>query len=77
MEVKLFVHSSAAEAEKTVNEWLQRNNVKIEYIGQSQSEQSGRFVFIFSLFYSRKNTSQRFEHNTNSDQCFSTEASFS
>ena len=54
MELKLFVHRSAAEAENTVNEWLQENDVSIEYIGQSQSEQGGKFVFIISVFYNRK-----------------------
>ncbi len=53
MELKLFVHRSAAEAENTVNEWLQENDVSIEYIGQSQSEQGGKFVFIISVFYNK------------------------
>ena len=54
MEVKLFVHQSAAEAESTLNEWLQHNQVDIEYIGQSQSEKGGKFVFIISVFYKKK-----------------------
>jgi hypothetical protein len=54
MEVKLFVHRSATEAEKAVNEWLGQNNVTIKYIGQSQSEQGGKFVFIISVFYAKK-----------------------
>lgn len=54
MEVKLFVHRSAIEAETTVNEWLEQNDVTIKYIGQSQSEQGGKFVFIISVFYTRK-----------------------
>ncbi len=51
MEAKMFVHHTAAEAEKVVNEWLGKNNVNVQYIGQSQSEQGGRFVFIVSVFY--------------------------
>lgn len=51
MEAKIFVHNSAEAAEKSLNEWLENNNVNIQYIGQSQSEQAGRFVFIISVFY--------------------------
>ncbi len=51
MEAKMFVHHTAAEAEKAVNDWLGNNNVNVQYIGQSQSEQGGRFVFIVSVFY--------------------------
>ena len=47
----MFVHHTAAEAENAVNEWLGKNNVNVQYIGQSQSEQAGRFVFIVSVFY--------------------------
>ena len=51
MEAKMFVHPSVQEGEKAVNEWLQNNEVSVQYIGQSQSEQGGRFVFIISVFY--------------------------
>jgi hypothetical protein len=51
MEAKMFVHHTASEAEKAVNEWLGKNNVNVQYIGQSQSEKGGRFVFIVSVFY--------------------------
>ena len=51
METKIFVHHSAEAAEKELNKWLQSNDVNIQYIGQSQSEQAGRFVFIVSVFY--------------------------
>lgn len=61
MEVKLFVHQSAKEAEETVNQWLADNKVEIEYITQSQSEQAGRFVFIISVFYTKRNTVQRLQ----------------
>jgi len=47
----MFVHHTAGEAEKAVNDWLGKNNVNVQYIGQSQSEQAGRFVFIVSVFY--------------------------
>ena len=47
----MFVHQTAAEAEKAVNDWLGQNKVDVQYIGQSQSEQGGRFVFIVSVFY--------------------------
>ena len=73
MEVKLFVHQSAKEAEETVNKWLKQNQVKIEYIGQSQSELSGRFVFIFSVFYSRKNVAQSVQQTNGSACAFSAE----
>lgn len=53
MEAKIFVHDSAEAAEKELNNWLENNPVKLEYVGQSQSERSGRFVFIISLFYSK------------------------
>ena len=51
MEAKIFVHNSAEAAEKSLNDWLENNNVNVQYIGQSQSEQGGRFVFIISVFY--------------------------
>jgi hypothetical protein len=54
MEAKMFVHHTAGEAEKAVNDWLGKNNVNVQYIGQSQSEQGGRFVFIVSVFYLKK-----------------------
>ncbi len=53
MEVKIFVHQSAKEAEREVNKWMEQNNVSIQYIGQSQSEKSGKFVFVISVFYTR------------------------
>ena len=53
MEAKIFVHNSAEAAEKALNDWLENNHVNIQYIGQSQSEQAGRFVFIISLFYTK------------------------
>lgn len=51
MQTKIFVHNSAQTAEKALNEWLETNDVQVQYIGQSQSEQAGRFVFIISVFY--------------------------
>jgi hypothetical protein len=54
MQVKLFVHHSADEAETSLNKWLVEHDVDIEYIGQSQSEKGGKFVFIISLFYKPK-----------------------
>lgn len=51
MEAKMFVHQAADEAERAINDWLGKNNVNVQYIGQSQSEQSGRFVFVVSVFY--------------------------
>lgn len=51
MEVKMFVASDAASAEKNINEWLQQNKVTVHHLGQSQSERNGRFVFVISLFY--------------------------
>jgi aspartokinase len=53
MEVKVFVHQSAIEAEKEVNNWMAENNISVQYIGQSQSEKSGKFVFVISVFYIR------------------------
>ena len=54
MEVKLFVHQSAKEAENAVNDWLKQNPVDIKHIGQSQSEKGGKFVFIISVYYTSK-----------------------
>ena len=56
MQTKIFVHSSAEAAEKALNDWLEVNNVQVQYIGQSQSEQGGRFVFIISVFYAGHET---------------------
>lgn len=54
MQTKIFVHHSAETAEKELNDWLKENKVSVQYIGQSQSEQGGRFVFIISVFYTNK-----------------------
>ena len=51
MQTKIFVHHSAQAAEQELNNWLKENKVNVQYIGQSQSEQGGRFVFIISVFY--------------------------
>ena len=53
MEVKLFVHNSAYEAEAALKVWLIKENASIQYIGQSQSEHGGKFVFIVSVFYKK------------------------
>jgi hypothetical protein len=54
MEVKMFVCNNPASAEKEVAQWLAQNPVTITHITQSQSERGGAFVFVLSLFYSRK-----------------------
>ena len=61
MQTKIFVHSSAEAAEKALNDWLEVNNVQVQYIGQSQSEQGGRFVFIISVFYAWHETFQKLQ----------------
>lgn len=53
-EMKMFVHSQPGEAEKEVSEWLKTNPVNLHHIAQSQSERGGNFVFVVSLFYSRR-----------------------
>ena len=58
MEVKVFVHKSVTEAEQKVNEWLKENNVSIKHVGQSQSEQGGKFVFTISVFYNHTQTEE-------------------
>ena len=55
MQTKIFVHHSAQAAEKELNNWLKENKVSVHSIGQSQSEQAGRFVFIISVFYLKDN----------------------
>jgi len=57
MEVKIFVHPSVEAAEKAINDWLNANPVQVEYIGQSQCEHGGRFVFTLSLFYKKREAS--------------------
>ncbi|HWJ89542.1 MAG TPA: hypothetical protein VNR87_00440 [Flavisolibacter sp.] len=52
MMVKTFVADHPEIAEKKVNEWLNRNKVKLHHVGQSQSEKGGKFIFVLSLFYS-------------------------
>jgi len=61
MQTKIFVHSSADAAEKALNDWLEANNVQVQYIGQSQSEQGGRFVVIISVFYIRHEIFQKLQ----------------
>ena len=52
--VKIFVMHDPSEAEKLINQWLQKNNVSIHHIGQSQSEKGGKFIFTLSVFFSNK-----------------------
>jgi hypothetical protein len=61
MQTKIFVHNSAEAAEKALNDWLETNHVQVQYIGQSQSEQGGRFVFIVSVFYIRSEIFQKLQ----------------
>lgn len=52
----MFVCNNPMAAEKEVAEWLASNPVTIDHITQSQSERGGAFVFVLSLFYTRKAT---------------------
>ena len=54
LEVKSFVNDHPEKVEQSINEWLHKNNVVVQHVGQSQSERNGKFVFVISLFYSRK-----------------------
>jgi len=54
VKVKMFIHKDPEAVEAMVNNWLHENNVDVQHIGQSQSEKNGNFVFILSLFYSKK-----------------------
>lgn len=54
MEVKMFVCSNPEAAEKEVARWLGQNPVTITHITQSQSERGGSFVFVLTLFYTKK-----------------------
>ena len=50
----MFVCSSPELAEKEVARWLAQNPVTITHITQSQSERSGAFVFVLTIFYTKK-----------------------
>jgi hypothetical protein len=52
VKMKTFTDQDPAIVERKVNDWMNAHNVKIRHVGQSQSEKSGRFVFIISVFYS-------------------------
>jgi hypothetical protein len=52
-EVKLFISTDPEKVQGDIGDWLNENKVRIQHIGQSQSERNGRFVFIISLFYQR------------------------
>jgi hypothetical protein len=54
LEVKSFVSDHPETVEKNINEWLQLNSVMVQHVGQSQSERNGRFVFVITIFYTRK-----------------------
>jgi hypothetical protein len=54
MEVKMFIQNSLDTVEKNVNDWLHQNHVSIHHITQSQCERQGKFVFVMSVFYDRK-----------------------
>lgn len=50
----MFVCNNPVTAEKEVAQWLAQNPVTITHITQSQSERGGSFVFVLSLFYTKK-----------------------
>lgn len=54
MEVKMFVADRPEIAEASINDWLKESGAKVLYIGQSQSERNGKFVFVISVFYAGK-----------------------
>lgn len=54
VKIKMFIHKDPEAVEASVNNWLHENNVEVQHIGQSQSEKNGNFVFILSLFYSKR-----------------------
>lgn len=49
--IKLFVHHDPAEAELTLNAWLQEGRVEVLQVLQSQSELGGRFILVLSVLY--------------------------
>ena len=53
MEVKMFVSDRPEIAEESINEWLKKYELTVHQIAQSQSERNGKFVFVFSVFYSK------------------------
>ena len=55
MQVKMFVHSTPVDAEKAIGQWLKKHDVTIHHITQSQSEKSGSFVFVVSVFFQQNN----------------------
>ena len=54
MEVKMFVQNSLDKVEENVNEWLSQHQVSIQHITQSQCERQGKFVFVMSVFYEKR-----------------------
>lgn len=55
VQVKMFIHNNPKDAEKAISQWLKENDVIIHHIAQSQSEKSGSFVFVLTLFYLQNN----------------------
>jgi hypothetical protein len=53
LQVKMFVCNRPEDAEKTIAQWLNKNDVTVQHVTQSQSEKGGNFVFVITLFYSR------------------------
>ena len=51
MKVKMFVRHSLEDLEKEVNEWIERQEIRIGHVTQSQCEKQGKFVFVISVFY--------------------------
>ena len=62
MEVKMFVQNSLDKVEENVNEWLSQHQVSIQHITQSQCERQGKFVFVMSVFYEKKEDCIRMFH---------------
>ncbi|MFL5772567.1 MAG: hypothetical protein ACJ75F_05385 [Flavisolibacter sp.] len=54
MEVKMFIHHTLDMVEKNVNDWLAQTKISIRHITQSQCERQGKFVFVMSVFYEKK-----------------------
>jgi hypothetical protein len=51
IQMKTFIDHDPVIVENRINDWLASHNVRISHVGQSQSEKSGRFVFVVSVFY--------------------------
>ena len=51
VKAKMFAGNNFEQIEKAVNDWLNRQNIIVQHIGQSQCERNGNLLLLITIFY--------------------------